>query len=80
MLFSLSPFSFPGILERIIPENLFPDEMKSGKGDGLVSAESSKIPWADEHFYFDCNHAEILFHSEARQILINAVEQYACGR
>lgn len=74
MLYSLSPFSFPGIFEKIIPEHLFPDEMKSGKGDGLVSAESSKLPWADEHFYFDCNHAEILFDTEARQILLNAID------
>jgi pimeloyl-ACP methyl ester carboxylesterase len=75
MLFCFSSLSFPGIFETIIPENLFPDEMKRGKGDGLVSAESSKIPWADEHFYFDCNHAEILFDIEAREICTNAVER-----
>jgi pimeloyl-ACP methyl ester carboxylesterase len=79
MLFSLSPFSFPGIFEKIIPENLFPEEMKSGKGDGLVSAESSKLPWADEHFYFDCNHAEILFDEAARVTLIRAVELMSLG-
>jgi pimeloyl-ACP methyl ester carboxylesterase len=76
VLFTFSPFSFPVIFEKIIPENFFPDEMKKGKGDGLVSAESSKMPWSDEHFYFDCNHAEILFDKEARDTLMGAVEQW----
>jgi pimeloyl-ACP methyl ester carboxylesterase len=76
VLFTCSPFSFPLIFEKIIPENFFPEEMKNGKGDGLVSAESSKMPWAEEHFYFDCNHAEILFDKEARNTVINAIEQW----
>jgi hypothetical protein len=53
---------------------MFPDEMKTGKGDGLVSAESSMMPWADEHCNFDCNHAEILFNQGARDNIIRAVE------
>jgi len=73
-LFNFSTLSFPVIFEKIIPENLYPDEIKKGKGDGLVSAESSKLPWSDEHFYFDCNHAEILFDKEARDTIVNAVE------
>jgi len=75
VLFNFSTLSFPVIFERIIPEPLYPDEMKKGKGDGLVSAESSKIPWAGEHYYFDCNHAEILFDKGARDTIINAVDR-----
>jgi pimeloyl-ACP methyl ester carboxylesterase len=75
VLLTFSPFSFPVIFEKIIPENFFPDEMKKGKGDGLVSAESSKLPWSDEHFYFDCNHAEILFDKEARDTIMQSIEQ-----
>ena len=75
MLFSRSPFSFPGLFEKIIPEQLFPDEMKVGKGDGLVSAESSKMPCANEHFYFACNHAEILFDQDARDTLVRALDR-----
>jgi pimeloyl-ACP methyl ester carboxylesterase len=74
VLFNFSTFSFPVIFEKIIPEHLYPVEMKKGKGDGLVSAESSKIPWSGEQYYFDCNHAEILFDKEARDTIVNAVE------
>ncbi|MCL5024301.1 MAG: alpha/beta fold hydrolase [Nitrospirae bacterium] len=54
-------FSFPDILEKIVPESLFPDEMKHGRGDGLVSVESARLPWADEHCDIGVNHAGILF-------------------
>jgi len=73
-LFNFSSLSFPVIFEKIIPEHLYPDEMKKGKGDGLVSAESSKMPWSGEQYYFDCNHAEILFDKEARDTFIHAIE------
>lgn len=74
-LFTFSHFSFPVIFEKVIPENIYPDEMKVGKGDGLVSAESSIAPCADEHYCFDCNHAEILFDEAARDCLVRAVEK-----
>jgi pimeloyl-ACP methyl ester carboxylesterase len=73
VLFTLSAVSFPVIFEKIIPGHLYPDEMRPGMGDGLVSAESAKIPWADEHFSFDCNHAEILFDERVRNTLMHAV-------
>jgi pimeloyl-ACP methyl ester carboxylesterase len=65
-------FSLPDILEKVIPEKLFPDEMKHGKGDGLVSVESSRIPWADEHYVFDVNHAGILFDDRVRGKVLDA--------
>lgn len=74
-LFKLSHVSFPGVFERIIPHNLYPVEMRAGEGDGLVSTESSKIPWADEHHAFPCNHAMILFDEDARSVLLNAIER-----
>lgn len=58
--------SIPGALESIIPARLFPDEMRKGRGDGLVSAESSKLLYGDEHYDFDVNHAEILFDKKIR--------------
>lgn len=68
-------FSIPGAFERFIPERLFPDEMKKGKGDGLVSVESSRIPWADEHHTFDVNHAGILFAESVRNKVLDAVRR-----
>jgi hypothetical protein len=75
VLFTFSLFSFPVIFEKIIPQNLYPDELKEGRGDGLVSADSSRMPWADEHYCFDCNHAGILFDEGARNILVQSIGQ-----
>lgn len=68
-------FSVPDIFEKVLPSNLCPDEMKKGKGDGLVSAESSKIPWGDEHYLFHLNHAQILFDKNVRETVIKAIEK-----
>jgi pimeloyl-ACP methyl ester carboxylesterase len=59
--------SFPGILENLIPPGLLPEEMKNGKGDGLVSAESSRLPWAHGHDDFEVNHVGMLFSEKARE-------------
>lgn len=74
-LFSLYNFSIPDIFEKVIPKNLYPEEIKKGKGDGLVSAESSKIPWYNEHYNFPLNHAEILFDKSVRDKIIKVIER-----
>jgi hypothetical protein len=66
--------SFPGILEKIIPSGLFPDELKKGLGDGLVSAESSRLDWADEHHDFPLNHARMLYDRRVRETIVNFIE------
>jgi pimeloyl-ACP methyl ester carboxylesterase len=68
-LFHLYNLAFPDVFEKLMPEGLFPEEMKKGKGDGLVSAESSKFPWDGEHHNFDLNHVEILFDERVRNLL-----------
>jgi pimeloyl-ACP methyl ester carboxylesterase len=72
MVKPLRVFSVPDILEQVIPARLFPDEMKQGKGDGFVSAESSRLPWSDEHYDFDVNHAGILFDERVKQVVVDA--------
>jgi pimeloyl-ACP methyl ester carboxylesterase len=74
-LFSLYNFSIPDIFEKVIPKNLYPEEIKRGKGDGLVSAESSKIPWGSEHYNFPLNHAQILFDKGVRDKIIKVIER-----
>ncbi len=69
-------FSVPDLFEKVIPKNLYPEEMKKGKGDGLVSAESSKIPWSNEHYNFELNHAEILFEESVRKKIVKTVEMF----
>jgi pimeloyl-ACP methyl ester carboxylesterase len=74
-LFYLYNLAFPDAFEKVIPEGLFPEEMKKGKGDGLVSAESSKIPWGGEHHNFDLNHVEILFDERVRNLLRRTISE-----
>jgi len=74
-LFSLYNFSIPDIFEKVIPKNLYPEEIKKGKGDGLVSAESSKIPWSQEHYNFSFNHAQILLDKGVRDKLVEAIDR-----
>jgi pimeloyl-ACP methyl ester carboxylesterase len=72
-LFNLYNLSFPDVFEKIIPANYYPEELKKGRGDGLVSAESSKFPWAHEHHDVHCNHAEILFEEGVRAGLVKII-------
>lgn len=68
-------FSIPELLEKIVPEKLFPEEMKSGLGDGLVSLESARPPYAGEHFAFNVNHAGILFDEGVRAMITGALDK-----
>ncbi len=72
-LFRLYKMSFPDILEKIIPAGLFPDEFRKNKGDGLVTVESSKLQWAQEHCNFPCNHAGILFNKNVRNYIMKII-------
>jgi pimeloyl-ACP methyl ester carboxylesterase len=74
-LFHLYNLAFPDAFEKVIPEGLFPEEMKKGRGDGLVSAESSKFPWGGEHHNFDLNHVEILFDERVRNLLRKTIAE-----
>ncbi len=76
-LFSIYDFSFPDVLEGVMPENFYPEEMKKNRGDGLVSAESSRMPWSHEHYNFAFNHAEILFNKDVRNILCDIIGRIA---
>ena len=73
-LFSVGGFSFPDVLEKIVPARLYPEELRKGRGDGLVSAESSRLPWARQHSDFPCNHAEMLFDKRARASAVKSIE------
>ncbi|KAF0144929.1 MAG: hypothetical protein FD156_1500 [Nitrospirae bacterium] len=66
-------FSIPDILEKIIPGRIYPEELKKGLGDGLVSAKSSILLHCKEHHDFDLNHATILFDEGVRKKIIKAV-------
>lgn len=65
-------FSIPSSLERLMPKRL-PEEMKEGKGDGMVSLGSSRLPSGDEHLSFHFNHAEMVVAPLVREELIKKI-------
>ncbi len=66
--------SLPELISRIVPERMIPEEMRDGLGDGLVSAASSVLSYADEHLDFHVNHGSILFDKEVRCHIVKTVE------
>lgn len=67
-------FSFPGTLKKLVPGGL-PPELTEGEGDGLVSAESSVLPFGDEHLSFHLSHVGILVDHEARKAVLERLER-----
>ncbi|MEJ2696332.1 MAG: hypothetical protein P8013_06760 [Candidatus Sulfobium sp.] len=66
--------SLSGILSALVPEVIIPEEMREGRGDGLVSARSSVLPYADRHKDFHVNHGSILCDTGVRRYVLEAVE------
>jgi pimeloyl-ACP methyl ester carboxylesterase len=52
--------TFPDFLLRLIPDQKIPPELMSGKGDGLVSSASARLP-GGEHANFEVNHVRLAF-------------------
>ncbi len=73
-LFRALALPLPQLLATVVPEKIFPEEMRDGRGDGLVSAASSVLPYADEHRDFPLNHASIIFDEKVRDIIIKTVQ------
>jgi pimeloyl-ACP methyl ester carboxylesterase len=64
----------PELLMKIIPEKVFPEEMRDGFGDGLVTAASAVLPYGDEHGNYHLNHAALLFDRGVRDFITDAVQ------
>ncbi|RJQ15974.1 MAG: hypothetical protein C4560_10400 [Nitrospiraceae bacterium] len=59
---SPEPFlTIPDSLLSLLPSSVLPDELTPGKGDGLVSAKSSVLPWARRHHNVPANHISVLW-------------------
>jgi pimeloyl-ACP methyl ester carboxylesterase len=63
------------LFSKIAPERAIPEEMKTGLGDGLVSAASSVLPYADHHYNFKRNHLSLLFAKEVRDLVTDEVRK-----
>ena len=61
----------PDSLIKVLPAAMLPDEITPGKGDIMVSAKSSILPWAGNHYDVPANHLSILWH---RRTIARTVE------
>lgn len=68
--------SLPELLSRVVPDSIIPAEMREGYGDGLVTAASSRLSYADEHRNFPVNHASILFDRIVRDYIVKSVSSF----
>jgi pimeloyl-ACP methyl ester carboxylesterase len=64
----------PGTFQKVLPRKMIPPEMVDGKGDCLVTDESSRLTWADEHLTFYKNHIHILTDPEPRDEILKRIE------
>jgi len=63
----------PKLLAAVLPHRMIPDELREGKADGFVTAESAIYPDGDAHKDFHVHHAGLIFDSGVREYIIKAV-------
>ncbi|MGO9378855.1 MAG: lipase family alpha/beta hydrolase [Dissulfurispiraceae bacterium] len=73
-LVKIGKTSLPSVLSGIIPENVLPEELQEGKGDGFVSARSAVYPCGDEHQNFYAHHAALIFDKHVRKYIVRVIE------
>ncbi|MBI4824908.1 MAG: alpha/beta hydrolase [Nitrospirae bacterium] len=64
----------PDSLMKLLPSSLKLDELTPGKGDALVSAESSVMPWSSSHYDVPANHVSIMWDKEVIQKTIEVLK------
>lgn len=69
-LFRIGDFSLCEAAGLVLPGRAMPEELKKGLGDGMVSASSAVLPFADEHHNFHVNHVELLFDKGVREMIV----------
>jgi pimeloyl-ACP methyl ester carboxylesterase len=64
----------PDSVIKILPVSIIPDELISGKGDFMVTTESSVLPWASKHYNLPANHISIIWHRKTISNIIKVLE------
>lgn len=73
-LYPESLLIIPDSLIRLFPSSRLPDELRSGKGDFMVTAESSILPWAERHYDLNVNHISIMWNKTVIKRVIELLE------
>ena len=67
--------TIPDSLIKVLPASIMPDELYAGKGDFMVTAESSVLPWAGEHYDLNVNHISIVWNKTVINRVIDLLEK-----
>lgn len=76
-LIRLGGLSLLEVFARVLPDIVVPEEIRPGLGDGLVSASSAVLPYADRHTDFPLNHVAMLFDAGVNEAVLREVEGMA---
>jgi pimeloyl-ACP methyl ester carboxylesterase len=64
----------PDSLIKVFPSSIVPEEIKPGKGDFMVTAKSSVLPWAQKHYNVHANHISITWNKKVISSVLDLLE------
>ena len=70
-----SILTIPDSLTKLIPYAARPPELIPGKGDFMVTADSSVLPWSTEHYNLQANHFTISWNRKVREKTLEVLRQ-----
>ncbi len=76
-LFEIGGMSINAILGRALPKGVLPGELTDGEGDFLVTDQSARLPFADEHLTLHKNHLRIILDRDAREEILKRIKKVA---
>jgi len=65
----------PDSLIRILPARVVPDELINGRRDFMVTAESSVMPWSEDHYDVKANHVSITWNRKVLAKITELIEE-----
>lgn len=66
--------TIPDSILKVLPSGMVPDEITPGKGDFMVTAESSVLPWALKHYDLAANHISIASNKKMKEKVMEVLE------
>ncbi|NOZ68667.1 MAG: alpha/beta fold hydrolase, partial [Deferribacteres bacterium] len=75
MMYPAPLLTIPDSLLRVLPPSVIPEELKPGRGDSMVTAESAVLPCASAHYTLHANHISITWHRELINKTIEVLER-----
>ena len=75
MMYPKTLLNIPDSLLKVLPASRIPEEITPGRGDFMVTAESSVMPMAPRHYNLPANHVSIIWHKSMITKTIKVLEK-----